>query len=121
LDAAPPLGSDKGITPKQALLLSVAGCSAMDVAALLKKFKQPSHVLKLSVEGPLTDGYPSVFSSIAVEYSIEGDVDPEKFKEAVKLSMTKYCGVSAMVTKACPINYTLKLNGEEIAREKASF
>lgn len=121
LDSTPPLGSDKGISPKQALLLAVAGCSAMDVAALLKKYKQPPHTFEVKINGPIKETHPAVFTSMDVQYIINGEVAPEKFIEAVTLSMTKYCGVSAMVSKACPINLTVILNDKEIHRGQANF
>ena len=47
--------------------------------------------------------------------------DVELIKKAVELSMTKYCGVSAMLSKAVGINYTLQVNDQEIASGKAAF
>ena len=52
------------------------------------------------------------------------DVSPsvrEKVLEAVRLSQTKYCGVSAMLSKAFAINYEVRLNAESIGFGKADF
>jgi putative redox protein len=41
----------------------------------------------------------------------KADVDEsqlDQFKRAVSLSHEKYCGVSAMLAKTCPIHYTLE-------------
>jgi uncharacterized OsmC-like protein len=50
-----------------------------------------------------------------------GDVEAEKLVEAVRLSQTKYCGVSAMLAQAFPLRYRVVLNGQEIATGEAKF
>jgi putative redox protein len=41
--------------------------------------------------------------------------------ESVRLSQTKFCGVSAMLSKAFPIKYVVRLNGQEIGQGQAEF
>ena len=41
--------------------------------------------------------------------------------EAVTLSMTKFCGVSAMVAPTSPIFYSVVVNGEIEGRDQAHF
>jgi putative redox protein len=41
--------------------------------------------------------------------------------EAVTLSLTKYCGVSAMVNEVSPIHYAVEVNGATVATGEASF
>jgi len=41
------------------------------------------------------------------------DAKPEQAMKAVTLSMTKYCGVSAMVAPTSPITYQVFLNDEK--------
>ncbi len=122
MDAKPPLGTAAGMTPKELVVIGLSGCTAMDVIALMKKHKQ--EVKHFNVEAEVTKstgGYPEVFSHIALTFNAEGNIDKEKLVEAVKLSQTKYCGVSAMLAKALPIEYQIKLNNEIIANGKASF
>lgn len=40
VDAPPPIGDGAGMMPKELVLASMASCTAMDVAALLKKHRQ---------------------------------------------------------------------------------
>ena len=40
MDADPPMGDDSAAGPKEALLAALAGCTAMDVASLLRKKRQ---------------------------------------------------------------------------------
>lgn len=122
MDAKAPLGGDSALTPKQLLLAGVSGCTAMDVVALLRKFKQPLESFHIEADAPLTEGIqPAVFKEIKLTFKLTGEVMAEKVLEAVRLSQTKYCGVSAMVFKTVPISYTVELNGSLIGSGKADF
>src|ERR1035437_8940267 len=100
MDAKAPLGKAEGFTPKELVAIGISGCTAMDVIALLKKFKQ--EVKKFDVESLVeksSSGFPEVFTNIHLTFKAEGNIDKEKYIEAVTLSQTKYCGVSAMLVK----------------------
>jgi putative redox protein len=122
MDAKPPLGKAEGMTPKELVAVGLSGCTAMDVIAFLKKHKQD--IQEFNVEADVTKstgGYPEVFTHILLTFNAEGMIEKEKLIEAVTLSQTKYCGVSAMLAKAFPIEYKIILNNEQIANGKASF
>jgi len=122
IDAKAPLGQESGPTPKELLAFAVSGCTAMDVAALMKKHKQPLESFAVEADVKMKEGsQPAVFEQIDLTFALTGPLDKEKVIEAVRLSQTKYCGVSAMVVKACPISYKIVLNGEEIGRGEAAF
>ena len=121
MDASAPLGSDAGPTPKQLLLISICGCTAMDVVALMKKHKQVFTEFKVEAWATPTDGHPVVFSVLELVFKMIGQVDSERLLEAVKLSQTKYCGVSAMVSGVVPIRYRVELNGSGIGDGRADF
>jgi putative redox protein len=122
MDARSPVGSDSALSPKQLLLAGLAGCTAMDVVALLKKHQQPLESLGVDTEVEKSSGgYPEVFTSARLTFKLTGAVDPARALEAVRLSQTRYCGVSAMLSKAFPIRYTLELNGQKIGEGEAAF
>lgn len=116
-------GQDTGMSPKELVLTGLCGCSGMDVISLLtSKFKLPVtncevHASAVSSEG----GHPVIWTQIDLDFQISGDVPAEQAVKAVELSMTRYCGVSAMLSKACPINYNIILNGQAIGQGKAAF
>lgn len=122
MDAKSPIGSDSAMSPKELLLAGVCGCTAMDVVALLKKYKQPLAALNVNAEAKLTEGvHPAIFQNIAIRFEASGELEVERLLEAVKLSQTKFCGVSAMVSKAVPISYVVILNGKEVGAGVADF
>ncbi|HRK08117.1 MAG TPA: OsmC family protein [Pseudobdellovibrionaceae bacterium] len=121
MDSPAPLGKGMGRSPKQLMLSSICGCTAMDVIALLKKYKQDVASFTCEAEADLTDTHPKMFKQVNVTYHLEGSLDLEKVKEAARLSMTQYCGVTAMVAKAAPVRYTIYVNGEVIERDAVAF
>lgn len=122
MDAKAPLGKGSGATPKEFVAIGLGGCTAMDVIALLKKHKQSPSMFKIDVEiKPSSGKHPIVFETAELTFVVEGDIDTDILIESVKLSQTKFCGVSAMLSKAFPITYKIVLNGSEIATDKANF
>lgn len=122
MDAKAPLGKNTGATPKEFVAMGLGGCTAMDVIALLKKHKQPPKTFRVDIEIQSSGNkHPIVFEKAILSFTVEGAVDAEKLNEAVKLSQTKYCGVSAMLSKSFPIEYRVVLNGEAIGTGFADF
>ena len=110
-----------GPTPKQLALISIAGCSSMDVISLLQKHKQPVEDFWIDCETDTTSTHPKVFTGVKLAYHLAGAIDRNRAIEAVQLSMTKYCGVSAMFAKAVSIDYVVYLNNEKINEAQAKF
>lgn len=110
-----------GPTPKQVALVSIAGCSAMDVVSLLQKNKQAVSEFWIDCETDTTARHPKVFTDVQLSYHISGQVETSQAVEAVRLSMTRYCGVSAMFSKAVAIHYKVILNGADIYQDLAKF
>lgn len=122
MDTKPPIGEDTAITPKQMLVAAICGCTGMDVVALLKKYRQPLSKFVIDAEASITEGdHPIIFKEVQLAFKIEGILEKEKVLEAITLSQTKYCSVSAMLSKSFPINYTVQLNSEVIGAGSAQF
>ncbi|MFW5762167.1 MAG: OsmC family protein [Cyclobacteriaceae bacterium] len=103
-------GTNKGSRPKPFMLLSLAGCTGMDVVFMLKKMKVEFDGLSISVEGELMDELPKAFTSMRVIYHFKGKNLPlEKLEKAVNLSSEKYCGVSATLKQVIPITYEIRI------------
>jgi len=108
-------GSIKGISPMELLLMGLAGCSSIDVIAILNKQKINPTSIKMEVNGERTPGIvPALFHTININVILEGDFSPEKAQRAVDLSFEKYCSVSKTLEHTAKINYTILLNGIKI-------
>lgn len=115
-------GGDQGPTPKELLLTAVAGCTGMDIVGLLKKSKIEATRLEVISEGETTKEHPKVFTEIKLAFIVEGpSALRQPLIDAVHKSQTLFCGVSAMLAKACPIVYTVNFNGEDIHQGRADF
>lgn len=104
-------GKDLGPRPKALLLSGLAGCTGMDVASLLAKMRVSFDTFSVEVEGNDTDEHPKVFKEILIRYILTGaQLDREKIEKAVQLSVDKYCGVHAMLSKTAAIRHEILLN-----------
>lgn len=103
-------GDNLGPSPKSLLLAGLIGCTGIDVASILKKMKVEYDDLIIEVETYHTDDQPRVYKDIHLVYRFKGkDLRQDNIEKAVKLSLEKYCGVSAMLEKVTPITYEIVL------------
>ena len=103
-------GSDAGIRPKELLLLALAGCTGSDVASILAKRRIQLDEFNLEITAEETEEHPKVFTSMHVEYVFVGKAIPEKDVErAIEMSLTKYCGVTAMFSKAMEVTHSYRI------------
>jgi len=121
MDAAPPFGEGKALSPKQLFLASICGCTGVDVAARMRKHKQDLKKFYIEADAPKREGKPSTFDSVMLDYFFEGVLESSVVIEAVVASQTEECGVSAMVAKHCPIRYRVHLNGDLIQEGESNF
>lgn len=112
LDASPAVGGHKaGPRPKPLLMVSLGGCTGMDVISILKKMKIEIASFNIRVEGTLTEEHPKHYTAIHLVYEFTGENIPfEKVKHAIELSQEKYCGVSATLKKALPLTYEIVIS-----------
>lgn len=90
-------GEGNGYRPKALMLSSLAGCSGLDVASLIKKMKLEVDEFTIETIANLTDEHPKYYDSVTVEYHFHGNnLDKKKLQRAVDLSVEKYCGVMEM-------------------------
>jgi putative redox protein len=122
MDAKPPIGRGTALTPKELVVAALCGCTAMDVVALMRKQKQTVSTFEVQAEVTTSEGGPPVvFTAVDLEFALTGDVDPALALEAVRLSQTRYCGVTAMLVKAFPIRYRVVVNGTPAGAGQADF
>ncbi|MCI4445783.1 MAG: OsmC family protein [Candidatus Aminicenantes bacterium] len=111
MDAEPEVGGkDRGPRPKPLMLVSLAGCTGMDVISILQKMRVPVEKFRLTVQGDLTSEHPKQFYRMHIIYEFTGkDLPLDKLTKAVELSQERYCGVSATYKKALELTYEIKV------------
>lgn len=117
MDTEPPEGDAAAARPKEALLSALAGCTSMDVASILRKKRQSAAGYLVAVRGESAEEHPRVFTAIAVEHRVEGEVEAEALRRSIELSSTRYCPVSAMLSASATIEHWYRLNDPGLAGE----
>ena len=112
MDGSPEIGGQElGARPMQVLLMALGGCTSMDVLSILKKMRQDIRDYQVTVDGEREDGeVPAVFRKIHLHYILYGNLDIEKVRQAIDLSMDKYCSVSAMLMHDAEITYDFEIH-----------
>ncbi len=103
----------EGVSPMEAVLMAVAGCSGIDMVSILKKQRQKIQNFSAEVEGEriqVDEAKP--FKSIIVKFFLEGDIDPKKALKAAELSFEKYCSVSKTLEPNVSVSYQVTVNSE---------
>lgn len=92
-----------GNSPMELVLIGLCGCTGYDVVSILQKKREPLTSLEVRAEAERAADPPSVYTSIRLIYRIGGKVSLKAAEDAVRLSETKYCSVSAMLSKTAKI------------------
>jgi putative redox protein len=102
-------GKNRGARPLQLMLMSLAGCTSMDVLSLLKKMRQDFSDFQVVVTADQASDHPKVYTRIHVEYVVTGNVQEDKLQRAIQLSEQTYCPASAMLRQAVEITSSYRI------------
>ncbi len=104
-------GQNRGPTPKTLLLAGLAGCTGMDVVAILQKMRQEWDGFRVEVDAETAESHPMVYTQIRLRYIFKGkNLDQSKVERAVSLSREKYCAVSAMLQETASITHEILID-----------
>ncbi|NQU34024.1 MAG: OsmC family protein [Bacteroidetes bacterium] len=97
-------GQNTGPRPKALTLVSLGGCTGMDVVSILAKMRVVPDYFNVEITGELTEEHPKIYDKIHVVYTFRGkDLPLAKLEKAVSFSQDKYCGVNAMLSKSAVV------------------
>ena len=103
-----------GASPMELVLMSLAGCTGMDVISILEKKKQNITDFKIKVRGLRKQDHPKSYTQIEVTFHFWGQaIDTEAVERAIHLSESKYCSVSAMLKEASNIHINYEIHQSE--------
>lgn len=107
-------GKDRGPRPKPLMMVSLAGCTGMDVISILKKMRVDVKKFDVRVESELTEEHPKHYIKAHLVYEFWGkDLPMDKLEKAVNLSQDRYCGVSYVYKKAMELTYEIQVHDTE--------
>ena len=97
-------GKNQGPRPKPLTLVSLGGCTGMDVISILGKMRVKPDYFNVEIAGELTEEHPKYYHKIHIRYIFRGkDLPMPKLEKAINLSQDRYCGVTAMLDKVAEI------------------
>jgi putative redox protein len=110
-------GRGLGPRPKGLTLVSLAGCTGMDVISILRKMRVEPDIesFEIDTDAVIAEEHPKTFKETVIKYIFKGEKLPaavDKIKHAIELSMENYCGVSATLKPVVKITYQLIINGQ---------
>ena len=97
-------GAEDGFRPLELMGVSLAGCTAMDVASILKKKQQVLTAFEVRVHADQAPEHPKAWTRAEIRYLVTGHgVDEAAVLRAIELSAQKYCPAQAMLAKVVPL------------------
>lgn len=97
-------------TPMEMLMVSVAGCTAVDVISILKKKRQDVTDYNVEITGERAEEHPRKFTKFHIHHIVRGKGVSEKaLADAIELSETKYCSVAATVRPTAEITTSYEI------------
>ena len=91
-------GGGSGLSPMQAVLMSVGACSSVDVVEIMRKARQKIDSCVCQLEAKRADSAPKFFTEIHASFVVKGtEIKEKQLARAVQLSTEKYCSVMLML------------------------
>ena len=107
-------GKDRGPRPKPLMMVSLAGCTAMDVISILKKMRVDVKKFNVKIKAELTEEHPKHYTKMHIIYEFWGkDLPMDKLEKSVNLSQDRYCGVSYLYRQIMDLTYEIKVHEEK--------
>jgi putative redox protein len=115
MDGSPDVGGrNLAARPMEMVLIGMGGCTAIDVASMLRKQRQDVRDIIVELEAERADAHPKVFTSVKLVYRVRGQkLNRALVERAVSLSDEKYCSATAMIRKSANVTHEIVL--EEVA------
>jgi len=100
-----------GCMPVEGVLLSLAGCMAIDVVSILNKMRCPPEKFSMEIEGERNVTPPQCYNRIDMILDLTGNgLTEEKVKRAVDLSQEKYCSVFHSLRPDIEVGVTYRIH-----------
>jgi putative redox protein len=95
---------EHGFSPLELFLTALGSCSAVDLALLMKKQRDPVTPFSVDVDGLKED---TRMEWLRVTYSIDREADPRKLERARVKTAEDLCTVSRTLSSGCSVEHVL--------------
>jgi len=100
-----------GCMPVEGVLLSLAGCMAIDVVAILEKMRCKPETFSMNIVGERNPDPPQSIKRVHMVLNLTGDnLQEDKVRRAVSLSEEKYCSVRHSLREDIEITTDIHIN-----------
>ena len=96
-----------GASPMQLMLISLAGCSTIDLIHILRKGRYEITSYASEVTATRREEMPRIFNAITLLITLETDAPDEVLNRAIALTKTKYCSAFAVLEASCPVEVSV--------------
>jgi putative redox protein len=98
-------------SPMELMLVAIAGCTAIDVVAILEKMREPLSGLQVEAVASRATQNPKYFTAIELTYRLRGaGLKREKVERAVQLSHSTYCSAVASLRPDCAVTNRIEIS-----------
>lgn len=106
---------EKAPSPMEMVLMSVGGCSAIDVVSILQKGRQDVRDCEVKLTSERRDESPRLFTHINLHFIVTGnDLTDKLVERAVTLSAEKYCSVSLMLGQSVRMTHSFEVRDQRL-------
>jgi putative redox protein len=95
--------------PMEFMLAALGSCSATDVVSILAKKRQKLDGLEIVIQGERAKEPPTVWVKLEVVYRLRGKIDDKAARDAIQLSLDKYCGAAATLRKTADLTFRYEI------------
>jgi len=100
----------EGPSPMDMLLIAMAGCTGSDVVSVMRKKRLDLRDLRVDVTGRRREEHPRRYIAIDLRYTVHAPGATEAaVRQAIDLSLQKYCSVTHSLAPDIPVRYELVL------------
>lgn len=99
-----------GMKPSDLMLLALGSCSGYDVVDIIKKKRMRLQDMRIEISTEQDPEPPWTFRKIHMSFALRGDkITRKAARQAVELSIEKYCSVAATLSGKAAISFDINL------------
>lgn len=95
--------------PMELMLAALGACTATDIVLILAKKRQKLDSLEIVIQGERAKEPPTVWVKLELLYRLKGKIEDKAARDAIELSLDKYCGAAATLRKTADLSFRYEI------------